>query len=96
MSNNYNTFYSGQITEEESLFTYPPGKTYSDYYFPNHNAPLLSEVVANALDVDQSRCNDNKQCIFDFVHTNKLEIGKATTDSIKKIIDDILIASKTI
>ena len=87
---------SGQITEQESLFTYPSGMGYSDFYFPNHIAPLLSEVVANAPDEIKTMCNDNEQCIFDAVQTNNPEIGMGTLDSIMDNANDVMIASKTI
>ena len=68
---------------------------YSDFYFPNHIAPLLSEVVASASDDIKTMCNDNEQCIFDAVQTNNLGIGMGTLDSITDNANDIMIASKT-
>ena len=86
----------GQIVEQESLFTYPAGMSYSDYYFPNHIAPLLSEVVAGASDDIKAMCNDNEQCIFDAVQTDNPGIGMGTLNSITDNANDIMIASKTV
>ena len=69
--------------------------SYSDYYFPDHNAPLINEVVANAPDDVKSKCSNNKYCIFDYIHTNNLEIGKGTAESITYNTNYIIIASKT-
>ena len=85
----------GQITAEESLFTYPTGMSYSDYFFPDHAAPLLSVVVANAPDDIRNMCSGNEQCIFDAIQTNNPEIGTGTLNNIKSHSHVIMEASKT-
>ena len=70
--------------------------THSDYHFPNHIAPLLSEVVASAVGNVKTKCSNNKFCIFDYMQTLDPEIGKGTVDSLTKNAQDIIIASKDI
>lgn len=91
----YNTITTGQIVEEESLFTYPVGTTFSDYTFPDHIPPLISDVVASAPVSTVEMCNNNEQCIFDAVQTGDLSIGTGTLNSIDTNNNDVMIASKS-
>ena len=70
--------------------------SYSDYFFPDHTAPLLSVVVANAPDNIRNMCSGNEQCIFDAVQTNNPSIGTGTLNSIENNNNDIMQASKKI
>ena len=87
--------YAGQIIERKSLFTYPVGTSFSDFYFPNHIAPLLSDVVASAPDSIATMCNSNPQCIFDAVQTGDPDIGTGTLNTIENNNNDVMIASKS-
>lgn len=70
----------GQITEGESLFTYPNGTSFSDYYFPDFVPPYLQEVVNNAPPDIVNMCSGNQQCIFDAVETGDNNIGMGTSN----------------
>ena len=85
---------AGQIIEQESLFTYPVGTSFIDYTFPDHIAPLLSDVVASAPASVVEMCNSNPQCIFDAVQTGDLAIGMGTLDTIDSNNNDVMVASK--
>ena len=68
--------------------------SHSDFYFPDHIAPLLSDVVASAPSDIIEMCNNNEQCIFDAIQTNNPEIGVGTLDSITNNDNDVMVASK--
>ena len=84
---------TGQITEEETFFTYPPGKSYDDYKHPDHIPPLIDDVVNSAPQNIIDICNSNEQCIFDAVQTENIELGTGTLDTIESNNMDVVEAS---
>ena len=84
---------TGQITEEESLFTYPVGTSYDDYKHPDHIAPLIDDVVNNAPQNIVDMCNSNERCIFDAVQTENIELGTGTLSTIESNNMDVVEAS---
>ena len=97
-NNNYSILVSlaGQIIEIESLFTYPAGTSFSNFTFPDHIPPFLSDVVGNASAEIISNCNNNPQCIFDTVETGNSEIGAETLNIINSNKEDVMVVSKSV
>ena len=81
-------FFLGQIRPEDSLFTYPEGKTASDFAHPEHMPVFLDEVVAAADQDIISACDGDRECIFDTCQTGDLSIGLDTKATDEQIIDD--------
>lgn len=66
----------GRISEEESLFTYKDGKTYSDFqnpsFVPTFETP--SDLPEDVVEV----CGDDKECIFDYAVSGSPELATET------------------
>lgn len=75
------TTYTGQISSNQSLFTYPPGKTAS-YYMNSTFVPAF--VAPCTTDVDrmlgQQTCGTNQNCYFDYCITKDVNIAIATKE----------------
>ena len=74
------TFYIGQVTEDESLFTYPSGQTLANFSDPNHIPQFLDEIDNTTREKAKTVCGTNIQCIFDFVQTGNEELAKSTQE----------------
>ena len=70
--------FTGQITPEESLFTYPEGTSAEDYAHPDHVPEFLDEVISTATVEVLSACGDSVQCIYDASQTGDINIGLET------------------
>lgn len=68
----------GQVSEEQSLFTYTQGLSARDFSHPEHVPAFLDEVIAAADPQIRQRCNNNAQCIFDATQTGDEEVGLTT------------------
>ena len=70
---------SGQITEEESIFTYEAGKSVEAYSNTDHIPPFLDELLAGLMNNSTltAVCGDNVECLFDFDQTGDIEVGMA-------------------
>ncbi len=84
---------TGQISSNESFFTYPEGMSAANYSFPDHIPVFLDElgdIPQEVLDV----CGDNAECIFDATQTGNLDIGLETLTTNEGNVDDQNQASK--
>ena len=70
--------HTGQISEEESLFTYPPGMTTDDYSYPDHSPVFLDELLPNADPEIVEFCDGDPQCVYDYTETNDSSIANST------------------
>ena len=70
----------GQITSEESIFTYGPGESEATYSVPNHVPPFMDELLPTLLENETlvEVCGDNIECLFDFSETGDVEVGMST------------------
>lgn len=70
---------SGQITPEESIFTYDVGKNIQYFSDPNHVPPFLDEMLLDLMrnSTLTDICGDNVECLFDFTQTGEVEVGMA-------------------
>ena len=73
-------FTSGEVNEDESLFTYPEGLSADDFSHPDHIPDFLDEVLANADPQTSELCKGNAECIFDVSQTGNEEVGMATLE----------------
>ena len=69
--------------------------SFSDFTFPDHIPPFLSDVVASASADIISSCTGNEQCIFDAVQTGDPNIGMGTLDTVTNNNEDVVVASKS-
>ena len=85
---------TGEISAQDSFFTYPEGMSAADYSFPNHE-PIFADEAADSVPQDVlDACGDNQECIFDAIQTGNLEIGMETLTTNNGNIDDQNQASK--
>ena len=73
---------SGQITSEESIFTYEPGEDAANFSVPNHIPPFLDEVMLNLTGnlTLTNVCGNNVECLFDLDQTGDVEVGMAAIE----------------
>ena len=84
----------GQITEEESLFSYPGNLSTANFSFPDHVPRFVDEVLGDADEATVAACNGNARCIFDATQTGNLEIGMATMQTEETNQNDQMQSSK--
>ena len=70
--------HTGQISQNESLFTYADGQNVTTFANPNHVPVFLDEVLANASSEIVQFCNNDPMCIFDYDQTGDANVGMAT------------------
>ena len=72
-------YYSGQITQEESIFIYEAAESVITFSDPDHTPPFLDELLASLKSDSMltSVCGDNVECLFDFDQTGDPEVGMA-------------------
>ena len=70
--------HTGQISQNESLFTYADGQNVTTFANPNHVPVFLDEVVANTAPEIVQSCNNDPMCIFDYNQTGDANVGMAT------------------
>ena len=70
--------YIGQVTEGESLFTYPAGLGIANFSNPNHIPVFLDEIDSTTRQQAAKVCGNNIQCIFDFVQTGNMQLAQNT------------------
>ena len=67
---------AGQITSQESLFTYPPGLGPSDFSNPSH-VPVFSDQLNISAEA-RAACGGSQACLFDATATNDINVGVQT------------------
>ena len=69
----------GQVTQDESIFTYESGENVDTFSIPDHTPPFLDEILSdltgNSTLTDV--CGNNVECLFDFSQTGDMEVGMA-------------------
>ena len=78
LCSHYPCHHTGQIAQNESLFTYADGQNVTTFVNPNHVPVFLDEVVANAAPEIVQSCNNDPMCIFDYDQTGDANVGEAT------------------
>ena len=87
---------SGQITEEESIFTYEAGKSVDTFSNPFHTPPFLDELLTSLMSNSNltAVCGDNIECLFDFDQTGDVEVGIAALTVANEAATEMLEACK--
>ena len=69
----------GQITEQESIFTYESNQSVDTFSVPDHMPPFLDEISSSLMNNSTLTdiCGDNVECLFDFDQTGDVEVGMA-------------------
>ena len=76
-------FFSGQINESQSLFTYAQNENASTYAIPDFtpmfgdNITWQNETIRKEA---EALCGNDNECLFDVASTNDLSVGLATKD----------------
>ena len=70
--------FAGQISDSQSLFTYPDGQTVANFSFPAHMPVFLDELDNGTLSSAREVCGTDPQCIYDFSQTGNEELAMAT------------------
>ena len=86
----------GQITEEESIFTYEAGKSVDTFSNPDHTPPFLDELLTSLMSNSSltAVCGDNIECLFDFDQTGDVEVGMAALTVANEAATEMLEACK--
>ena len=73
----------GQITDEQSLFTYAPGENVSTFANASFEPMFVEDIVwADNATRDEAfaACDDDVACLFDAASTNDVSIGTNSKD----------------
>ena len=86
--------FTGQITDDTSLFTYPGNTGVSNFSFPDHMPVFLDELSADAIAEARRVCGNDSQCIYDFSQTGNEELAMVTMTTNEVNIMDATISCK--
>lgn len=77
---NENVSITGAITSDESEFKYWPGKSHSDYEYPDFIPIYFDSIPDDQRTAALEACGSNarKQCIYDFVLTGDKTLALET------------------
>ena len=75
--------FSGQITQEQSLFYYEDDENVTTFSDPNHIPLFLDEIDNATLNKAIDICGgfDNIECLFDFSQTRNAELAQSTAST---------------
>ena len=75
--------FSGQITQDESLFYYEQGENVSTLSNPNHIPVFLDEIDNETLSEAIEICggDENIECLFDFSQTRNEALAQSTAST---------------
>ena len=71
-------FITGRITEDISLFSYEPGKSFGDYQLPRFRPTFIlpTNLPPEVVEV----CGTSRECAFDFTLTDSVEFATETVE----------------
>ena len=81
----------GQITDQESLFTYGPGENVSTFANKTFQPMFVEEIewADNETEAQaKEKCNGDVVCLFDAASTNNVSIGLASQEINIKVEDE--------
>ena len=75
--------FSGQITQDQSLFYYEDGQDVSTFSDPNHIPVFLDEIDNDTLSeaIDICGGDENIECLFDFSQTGNEALAQSTAST---------------
>ena len=73
------SIHTGQVSDSDSLFSYPDGLSAANYSFPDHEPVFLDELSNATLNEARRVCGSDSQCIYDFSQTGSEELAMVTT-----------------
>ena len=85
-------FLSGQITVDESIFTYLSGQSASDFSNPSHMPSFLDEI-RSSLEGNSDLveiCGNNTQCMFDIDQTGDTNVGMDTLQFEEQAVEQVV------
>ena len=84
-------FKSGQITDQESLFTYGPGESVSTFANKTFQPMFVEDIewADNKTEAQaKEKCKGDVVCLFDAASTNNVSIGLASQEINIKVEDE--------
>lgn len=76
---NLGLFFIGEVTGENSVFTYPIGESAANYSYPNYVPYFLEDFNATLRQSAISLCGEgNDPCIFDYLITSDPSFAQNT------------------
>ena len=91
--------YLGQITENDSLFTYAPGESVATFANASFEPMFVEDIVwaDNATrDAADSACAGDVVCLFDAASTNDVSIGTNSKDINVQLVEENEVLGKPI
>ena len=76
-------FFSGQINQSQSLFTYAQNESVDTFAKPDFLPMFIENITWFNASVERearTRCGDDIECLFDAAATNDVSIGLVTKD----------------
>ena len=74
-------FFSGQINQSQSLFTYVGNESVDTFAVPDF-VPMFADNITwsnDSLEQEaKKKCGDDQECLFDAASTNDLSVGMVT------------------
>ena len=75
---------TGQIKQDESLFTYKDGESTATFSNASFTPMFADEIKWPNADLEEEakkKCGDNAECLFDTASTGDLKYGEATKNT---------------
>ena len=92
--------FSGQITEEESIFTYEDDESFATFAMPNHMPVFLDELLANLTEAQRDEvveaCGEDPSCQFDLLETSNPALAQNSLEVNMENLETQAIASKNL
>ena len=79
------THNTGRVSEEDSLFVYRGGDTYSSVNNDTDFTPLFGVDLDNIPDEVKVACGGNTQCLFDYQQTGSLDLAMSTASQQERL-----------
>ena len=76
-------FFSGQINQSQSLFTYAQNESVDTFAKPDFLPMFIENITWFNASVERearTRCGDDIECLFDAAATNDVSVGLVTKD----------------
>ncbi|XP_019630499.1 PREDICTED: sushi domain-containing protein 2-like [Branchiostoma belcheri] len=78
------------ISEEDSLFTYGPGRNYSSFSDPGFTPSFVSPSVDPEFQAAAEEvCGDNQACLFDVLITGRLSVANVSIRAVQEYTEQV-------
>ena len=88
----------GQITPDESIFTYEMGESTETFAMPDHVPVFLDELLADLNEVQRAEveeaCGQDASCAFDLLETNNPALAQNSLETNTENLETQAVASE--